>query len=137
MGKRILGFIGGFLAIVGIVASLFIEILAWFNNGANWVNAIGGGSPGIIADPIVPLELLPGIIAILGAILCFVPKKLTCLIGGLLVIIGVGLFAFGLYSSFGDFTFFWTSTTVHIGYGWMVTTLGGIIGFIGTFVGED
>ena len=136
MGKT-LSFMGGFLAIVGIVASLFIEYLAWYMNGSIWVNAIGGGSAKIIADPIVILELLPGIIAILGAILCFIPKKLTCLIGGLLVLIGVGLFVFGLYTISGDFSFFWVSSTVHIGYGAMVTTLGGILGFIGTFVGEE
>lgn len=136
MGK-VLGFIGGFLAIVGIVAGLFIEILAWYSGGLFYVNSIGGGTVGIIADPIDILELLPGVIAILGAILCLIPKKLTCLIGGLLVLIGAGLFVFGLYNTFGDFSFFWVSTTVHIGYGWMITVLGGIIGFIGIFVGED
>ena len=101
MGK-ILGFIGGFIAIVGIVASLFIEYLAWYNGGTYYLNAIGGGTVGIIADPIDWLKFLPGIIAILGAILCLIPKKLTCLIGGLLVLIGVGLFVFGLYDFFGD-----------------------------------
>lgn len=136
MGK-VLGFIGGFFAIVGIVASLFIEYLAWFNNGSIWVNAIGGGTAGIMPSPFDIMVFLPGIIAILGAILCFIPKKLTCLIGGLLVLIGVGLFVFGLYSTFGDFSFFWVSSTVHIGYGAMCTTLGGILGFIGTFVGEE
>lgn len=137
MGKT-LGFMGGFLAFLGIVASLFIEYLAWYNTGANiWINAIGGGTAEIIADPIVILELLPGVIAILGAILCFIPKKLTCLIGGLLVLIGVGIFVFGLYTSSGDFSFFWVSSTVHIGYGAMLTTIGGILGFIGTFVGEE
>jgi hypothetical protein len=137
MGKRILGFIGGFIAIVGIVGSLFIEILAWLNVGPFWFNSIGGGMSIIIADPIDILEFLPGVIAILGAILCFVPKKLTLLIGGLLVLIGAGLFVFGLYDLFGDFSFFWVDSTVHIGYGWMLTVLGGLIGFIGTFVGED
>jgi len=134
---KVLGFVGGFIAIVGIVASLFIEILAWYSGGLYYVNAIGGGTVGIIADPIDYLKLLPGIIAILGAILCLIPKKLTCLIGGLLVLIGVGLFVFGLYDTFGDFSFFWVSSTVHIGYGAMITTLGGILGFIGTFVGEE
>lgn len=136
MGKT-LSFMGGFLAIVGIVASLFIEYLAWYNTGSNWVNAIGGGSAEIIADPIVIMDLLPGVIAVLGAILCFIPKKLTCLIGGLLVLIGVGLFLFGITSNFSDFSVFWESSTIHIGYGWMITTLGGILGFIGTFVGEE
>ena len=115
MGKT-LSFMGGFLAFVGIVASIFIEYLAWYSTGTDWVNAIGGGSAGMIADPIVILELLPGVIAVLGAILCFIPKKLTCLIGGLLVLIGVGLFVFGLYTNSGDFSFLWASSTVHIGY---------------------
>ena len=136
MGK-VLGFIGGFFAIVGIVAGLFIPILALYNVGPVYVNAIGGGTVGIIASPIVILEFLPGVIAILGAILCLIPKKLTCLIGGLLVLIGAGLFLFGLTSNFSDFSVFWVSTTVHIGYGWMVTVLGGILGFIGTSVGEE
>ncbi|MHA1718418.1 MAG: hypothetical protein ACTSWX_03390 [Promethearchaeota archaeon] len=134
---KVLGFIGGFLAFVGIVASLFIEYIAWFNNGSIWVNAIGGGSGEIIPNPIVILEFLPGVIAIIGAILCFIPKKVTLSIGGLLVIIGAGLFVYGLYTSFGDFSFFWTSLSVHIGYGWMATVLGGLLGFIGTFVGKD
>ncbi|MHA1474174.1 MAG: hypothetical protein ACTSQ5_03190 [Promethearchaeota archaeon] len=137
MGK-ILGFIGGFFAIVGIVAGLFIEYIAWYNAGTGiWVNAIGGGTVGIIASPIVILEFLPGVIAILGAILCLIPKKLTCLIGGLLVLIGAGLFLFGLTTNFSDFSVFWVSGTVHIGYGWMATVLGGLLGFIGTFVGEE
>ena len=136
MGKY-LGFIGGFLAIVGVVASLFIEILAWYTLGPFWLNAIGGGNVGIIADPIEIFTLLPGIIAILGAIICLIPKKLTCLIGGLLVLIGTGLFVYVLYTLYGDFSFFWAGPTAHIGYGWMVTVLGGIIGFIGTFVGEE
>ena len=138
MGKRILGFVGGFIALVGIVAGLFIELIAWYNAGTGaWANSIGGGTAGIIASPIVILELLPGIIAAVGAILCFIPKKLTCLIGGLLVLIGAGLFLFGLTSNFTDFSVFWVSTAVHIGYGWMATVLGGLLGFIGTFVGED
>ena len=136
MGK-VLGFIGGFIALVGIVAGLFIPILAWFNAGPLYNNAIGGGTVGIIASPIVILEFLPGIIAALGAILCFIPKKLTNLIGGLLVLIVAGLFLFGLTSNFTDFSMFWVSTTVHIGYGWFATVLGGLLGFIGTFVGED
>ena len=137
MGKRILGYIGGFFAIVGIVASLFIEYLAWYNAGPFYVNAIGGGTAGIIASPFVILEFLPGIIAIIGTILCFIPKKLTCLIGGLLVLIGAGLFLFGATANFSNFGLFWASSTIHIGYGWMVTVLGGLLGFIGTFVGED
>ena len=136
MGKT-LSFMGGFLAFVGIVASLFIEYLAWYNTGSDWVNAIGGSSTGMIADPIIILELLPGVIAVLGAILCFIPKKITILIGGLLILGGVGLFLFGVTSSFSDFSVLWVSSTVHIGYGAMVTTLGGIMGFIGTFVGEE
>ena len=137
MGKA-LGFIGGFFAIVGIVAGLFIEYIAWYNAGEGaWVNSIGGGTAGIIASPIVILEFLPGVIAILGAILCFIPKSITNLIGGLLVLIGAGLFLFGLTSNFTDFSMLWISTTVHIGYGWMATVLGGILGFIGTFVGEE
>ena len=135
MGK-VLGFIGGFIAIVGIVASLFIEILAWYA-GPNWVNAIGGVNGVIMVSPFDIMAFLPGVIAVLGAILCFIPKKLTCLIGGLLVIIGVGLFLFGVTSNFSNFSVFWVSSTIHIGYGWMITTLGGILGFIGTFVGEE
>ncbi|QEE17877.1 hypothetical protein DSAG12_03715 [Promethearchaeum syntrophicum] len=139
MGKvRILGIIGGFFAIVGIVASLFVELLGWYNAGPGaYVNAIGGGTAGIIASPIVILEFLPGIIAVLGAILCFVPKKITCLIGGLLVIIGAGLFLFGATANFSNFGAFWVSSTVHIGYGWMICVFGGLLGFIGTFVGEE
>ncbi len=135
MGK-VLGFIGGFLAIVGIVASLFIEYLAWYA-GPNWVNAIGGVNGEIMASPFDILAFLPGVIALLGAILCFIPKKLTCLIGGLLVLIGVILFLFGVTSNFSDFSVFWVSSTVHFGYGAICTTLGGILGFIGTFVGEE
>ena len=137
MGKRILGFIGGFIAIVGIVASLFIEILAWYTVGPFWFNSIGGGFVGIIADPIEIMMLLPGIIAILGAIICLIPKRVTCLIGGLLVLIGAGLFTYILFDASGDFSFFWVNADWHIGYGWMITVLGGLIGFIGTFVGED
>ncbi len=137
MGKRILGFIGGFFAVVGIVAGLFIPILAWYNDGAAFTNAIGGGDATIMPTPFDILVFLPGIIAILGAILCFIPKKLTCLIGGLLIIIGAGLFLFIQTSNFSNFGAFWVSGTEHIGYGWMVTVLGGILGFIGTFVGED
>ena len=136
MGK-ILGFIGGFFAIVGIVAGLFIPILAWYNNGTDYTNAIGGGPAGIMVTPFDIMVFLPGVIAILGAILCLIPKNLTCLIGGLLVLIGAGLFLFGLTTNFTDFSVFWVSGTVHIGYGWMATVLGGIIGFIGTFVGEE
>ena len=137
MGKRILGFIGGFFAIVGIVASLFIEYLSWYTNGSVWVNAIGGGSAGIIPSPIDIMPFIAGIVALLGAILCFIPKKLTCLIGGLLVLIGAGLFLFGATANFSNFGLFWASATIHIGYGWMATVLGGLLGFIGTFVGED
>ena len=136
MGKY-LGFIGGFLAIVGVVASLFIEILAWYTLGPFWLNAIGGGTAGIIADPIEIFTLLPGIIAILGAIICLIPKKMTILIGSLLVLIGVGLFIYILYSLTGDFSFFWAGPTAHIGYGAIITTFGGILAFIGTFVGEE
>ncbi len=85
MGK-VLSLLGGLIAIVGAVGSLFLELFGWYNTTGGYTSAIGGGAGVIIPSPLDYLGLLPGALVVLGGLLCFIPKKGTCLLGGLLIL---------------------------------------------------
>lgn len=135
MGK-ILSLLGGLLALAGAIGSLFLSLLGWYNAGTVFTSSIGGHAGEIIPAPFDILGFLPGAIVVLGGILCFIPKKATCLIGGLLILAGVIFFLVMLYLDAGNFGFFW-STSGHVGYGAMGSFVGGLLAFIGAFVGNE
>ncbi|UYP45231.1 hypothetical protein NEF87_001516 [Candidatus Lokiarchaeum ossiferum] len=133
---KILSLLGGLLALAGAIGSLFLGLLGWYNVGTTFTSSIGGSAGTIIPSPLDILGLIPGVLVVLGGILCFIPKKATCAIGGFLILAGVIFFLVTLYLDAGDFGFFWGSSG-HVGYGLMGSFVGGLLAFIGAFVGNE
>jgi len=140
MGKKILSLIGGIITLGCLVASLFVELLGWYNTGAGWVNALGVSNASgtafadlaFISSPFDIMTILPGTIVLVGAILCFIPKKITCILGSLLIFGGIAVL---IFLGFGMENI-WLSATTHIGYGALGTAFGGLLGLIGAFLGS-
>ncbi|HMF32200.1 MAG TPA: hypothetical protein VKK79_12330 [Candidatus Lokiarchaeia archaeon] len=166
--------IGGILAIIGSLGSFFIAILGWYTvefSGIINVTASVTAFGGLVADPsswagnASPysnqiLEILPGILALIGGILCLIPKKGATILGGLLILVAIILFGYNLVSATNQFLgYFGTSLSNlsssnigqllwntqggllesifnHIGYGLILTLIGGILGLIGS-AGKD
>ncbi len=135
MGK-VLSLLGGLLALAGAIGSVFLELFSWYTTTTGYTSAIGGGAGVIIPSPLDILGLLPGALVVLGGILCFIPKKASCLLGGLLILGGVIYFLVMLYLDAGDFGFFWGASG-HVGYGAMGSFVGGLFALIGAFIGEE
>ena len=141
MGKKILSLVGGLIALGCLVASLFVGLMGWYNTPAGWVNALGvsNASGTAIADlsfissPFDIMTILPGALALVGAILCFIPKKITCILGSLLIF---GAIAVLIFLGF-ELDMIWVDATTHIGYGALGTAFGGLLGLIGAFLGSN
>ena len=155
MGK-LFSTIGGLAVLVGAVLGLFLEEMGWWNYSlilTGWVNAFGGGDGSWIGDPVYFsdnfLEMLPGILAIVGGVFLLFQNKIFAIIGGVLGLAGIGLFVYALYSnttlvsiveSAGANMFWWEGALgsyIRIGYGWMVTGGGAVLGLIGCNQGND
>jgi hypothetical protein len=168
---RPVAIIGGLLALIGTLGSYFIVTLGWYTlevsgllNFQISLTAFGGSiaNPASYSGNATPystnlLEILPAILAIIGSILCFIPKKGATIVGGILILLAVLLFGYNLYTSLSqsilgsyitsgnNFTqLLWYSQSIpilgtifmHIGYGLICTFIGCILGFLGS-IGKD
>ena len=141
MGKKILSLLGGLIALGCLVASIFVELLGWYNFTGGWFNALGVanlsgtaiGDLTYISSPFDIMEILPAAIVLLGAILCFIPKKITCILGALLIFGGIAVL---IFMGFG-LDIIWVDAANRIGYGALGTTFGGLLGLIGAFLGSN
>jgi hypothetical protein len=135
MGK-ILSFLGGVLALAGVIGSLFLDYLAWDSlAGTGFTSAIG--TAGLVFSDLVILSVVQGGLALLGGLLCLIPKKATCALGGLLILGGTIWFGVDKLVLNGSFSDIWVSMDVHLGFGWMASLLGGLLGLIGAFIGNE
>ena len=152
---KIISTVGGLTVLVGTFLSLFIGDLGWWNynlvlNG--WVNAFGGGDGSWVSDPIYfadnIIDMLPGVITSVGGLLLLLQNKPMTIVGGILGLAGIGLFIYALYSNstlvsivegVGANMFWWEGglgTYIRIGYGWIITGGGSVLGLLGTNQGS-
>ena len=155
--------IGGFLVIIGVVGGLFLEFFGWFNYdlilSEGVINSFGGTGGSIFgfeqdntyfSEEII--ELLPGIIAAVGGLLMITQNKTMCIIGGVLVLLGIGPFLINLLGNeslmdaienidgnifYYKDEFFGIEYWVRMGYGVYVTLAGGILGTLGGVTGKN
>ncbi len=142
--KKPLAFFGGLIAVVGFVLSIFLELFAYYNDPIGWYGALGGYNTGIDINEYYgeTMFLVAGIIVALGGVMCLTQGKGLAAIGGILVIGGCAFWYFALTNSLPgvgtfDFSIFWESNNARIGYGWITSAAGGLIGLIGAFTGKD
>jgi len=140
------------------VLSIFIGSLGWYTFEAlgqtYWLNAIGGSGlngevlgyiPDDFSNTGTILWMVAGILSVVGGILCLTQGKAASVLGGVIAIGGCFVFfyiipfatSFGVSAPEFNFDYFWPSDNAHIGYGWIITAAGGLIGLIGGFTGED
>ncbi len=154
--RSLLAMIGGFIAVLGVVLSIFIKEIGWWNfltvvnnevTNNSYLSAFFGDGDPYFANTFT--LLLPGIIAGVGGLLCITGNKFLSLIGSVLVIVGIVLFFVFLGDSdaavladYLDTNIFWDSFGVTIGdsftgvrwrmgIGIFVTTGGGILSLVG------
>ena len=155
--RSLLAMIGGLIAIVGVVLSIFIKEFGWWNfltvvnnevTNNEYLSAFFGDGDPYFADTFT--LLLPGIVAGVGAILCLTGNKFLSFAGSILVIVGIVLFFVFLgdsdaasLASFLDTNIYWDSFGVTIGdsfsgvrwrlgIGLFVTAGGGILSLVGS-----
>ncbi len=136
--------------------------IAW-NTETQWFNAMGGVNEQQIPDPIVILTFLPGIISLTGAILALIAgkNKNMAYAGAFLIFVGISLFIFNLMGHTGvsGDPFSWSvwaetltgqgqnplwgsfedgSTVLkyQLGYGLILTGVGGIVVIVGIIIGD-
>lgn len=152
--RSFLAIIGGIIAVLGVVLSIFIKELGWWNfktlilgdvtNNSYLSSFFGDGDP-YFADTFT--LLLPGIIAGVGGLLCITGNKFLSLIGSVLVIVGIVLFFVFLgdsdaatLASYIDTNIYWDSFgggdpfsgwKWHLGIGLFMTAGGGILSLVG------
>ncbi len=155
--RSFLAIIGGIIAVLGVVLSIFIKELGWWNfltvfndeitNNAFFSAFFGKGDPEYFGDTFT--LLLPGIIAGVGGLLCVTGNKFLSLIGSVLVIVGIVVFIVllgdsdaAVWADFINTNIYWDSVGVTVGdaftgirwrfgYGLFITAGGGILALIG------
>ncbi len=153
MGKRTkrsyIAILGGVIAVLGVVLSIFIRELGWWNflsvvgDNVDYTNTWAGAFFGD-SDPYFSPEftyLLPGIISGVGALLCLPGNKFLSFIGSLAVIAGLVVFLFLVQGSWiGDLadllgkSALWDSGAFskwRLGFGYFITAGGGILALVG------
>ena len=154
--KRPLALLGGLLVVLGVLLSIVMDLFGWWNYSinisySNWINAFGGlnwnnSIENLYSDDSI-LEMIPGVIAIVGGILILIRKPGPGLIGALVVFFSVALFINNLdsFNSLNNFIevnngnlYWWTSGNFycHIGIGLIITSLGALLGLIGSLTKE-
>lgn len=155
----ILILIGGILAIIGVVLSLFIKEFGWWmwegriflGNGDYFLTAFGGEQGSLMGDDSTlfseeNIQILAGVLALIGGALCLTKKKMFGILGGILIIVGCILFLTYLgdtdlanYLADNDYSIFWGEVsnifidgTWQIGYGMITSTIGAILAIIGS-----
>lgn len=156
--KRPLAFFGGLLVILGVVLSIFFNILGWWNFNVTvlfpdrWFNAFGGLSwdntvQNYFNDDSV-IEMIPGVIAAVGGLMLITQSRFLGLLGGMLVFVAIGIFAYNMlqYDLIVDFAelmggniFWWEESvfSIKMGYGLMMSAGGSLIGMIGCISKKD
>ncbi|MBN2155876.1 MAG: hypothetical protein JW776_07515 [Candidatus Lokiarchaeota archaeon] len=159
--RSFLAIIGGIAALLGVVLSIFIKELGWWNfltvlgnevTDNDYLSAFFGDGDPYFSDTFT--YLLPGIIAGVGALLCLPGNKILSLLGSVLVLVGVGVFFVllgdseaAVWASYIDTNIFWDSAGITIGdsftgvrwrlgIGLFMTAGGGIIGLIGALTSK-
>lgn len=110
--------VGAIIALFMAIASMFVEQLAFFNASATgpitwlldgdsmWISAFWGGYDWINGETIYfnkeLVKVLPGILIVVGAVLCFMKQRNLALIGSILMIIGVLLWGVNLADYFTE-----------------------------------
>ena len=148
---------GGIIVLLGVFLSLFIEELGWYNwdliISRGWINSFGGSGVHAGSDidyeyfPEDIIDMLSGILAVAGGLLLLTRSRGMCILGAIIVLVGCGIFLYDLAQNnflnnladyIADGNWFWNEKTVinityymRIGYGWIMTGAGGIIGLIG------
>ena len=149
----IIAFIGGLIALAGIILSLFVDQFGWWNFytisnnnvvGSDFLTGFYGNADNAFNEELT--YLIPGILASLGALMCLTSNKYLAIIGSVLIFAGVGMFLILLGDSDAadladalDTNIFWdrfgieiagnfTGVRWQLGYGLMTVAAGGIIG---------
>jgi hypothetical protein len=143
---------GGIVAILGIVLSIFIKELGWWNLLAiigSDVNYTDIFTTAFFGDNSVYFNseltyLLPGIIAGVGGLLCLPGNKFLSLVGGVAVLAGIVVFMILLGDSWvGDVAElagnspFWGGVLFfkwRLGIGFFITGGGGLLAIIGAAI---
>ena len=153
--RSILAIVGGLIVVLGVVLSIFIEELGWWNfktflfgevASSNYLSVFFADGDPYFADTFT--LLLPGIIASIGGIMCITGNRILSFIGSVLVIVGVVLFLVFLgdsdvstiLSSYLDSNIFFetvgggdpfSGAKWYLGIGFFMTAGGGILSLIG------
>ena len=152
--NRPLAFLGGLLVIISVGLSLVLDFFGWWNYSIilgheNWINAFGGlnwndNIENLYSDDAL-IELMPGVIALFGAILILIRKQATGIIGALLVFVAIGIFinnldtfvSLNLFLDLNNASIYWWNSGTfycYMGYGLIMGGLGAVFGLIGSLL---
>jgi hypothetical protein len=160
--------LGGFIAASGVILSvILIERFSWYTLNMETsdysltylaLNAFGGGRlEQYGADPLTPwvstsfIDVVPGILCLLGGIMCLTGKKANARLGAVIIFAGAGIFIGGIVASFvsvylaegtlsdlnllsDSITVGYLTVTVGLGVGFYLTVIGGLIAIVGSFL---
>ena len=127
--RSILAMIGGIVIVLGVVLSIFLKELGWWNfltvvggdvTDNYYLSAFFGDGDPYFADTLT--LLLPGILAGIGGLLCITGNRFLAFIGSVLGIVGIVLFIVFLGDSdaatvanYLDTSIFWDKVGITVG----------------------